>query len=1128
MTAQARKRAAARRRSFSDVLVGFAAIVALFVLLAVVPLALIAAFGLPVPHTMPSMTLLTHRLSLPGVIRVCSVVVWLAWLQLVWCVIAEVAAALRNTGVPARVPLAGGIQALVHRLVTSALLLSTATALSPAMVAAPALTVASATPLPGQHAGSGGHAALTARAGGAGQAAMFPGQGGSGGPTESGVPWPAGVIGGEGAGIAPNGALAHGGPVGAAVSGGAAAAEGSAGGIAAAPGEVMAQTLAVRGTLGDGAPPVGLNGPGDVADLLAAAASSGASGYAGPAGHGTEKIYVVEPPEGRFHESLWEIAARHLGDGRRYHEIFALNAGRTQPDGTKLTIASLIRPGWVLIMPHDAHGPGIKVITPGRHHDPGHPGAGNQGGQGNGRSGSGGQGQHHQGSGHQGSGHQGSGHQGSGHQGSGHQGSGHQGGGQHQGQGSGQAGGGQPGTGQPGTGQHSGQPGTGQGGSGPGQGQPAPAPGQSQHPAGHEEPGALVDQPAFPIELAGAGLLGAAVLGALVLRRRRQQRRRRPGRRVAPPAPEAGVAEAALLLGADASAASLVDAGLRYLSLALTRQGRTPPTVFAAHVGEENLDLWVAPPSPDAPHPWFAVGDGQVWRLSLASVLGMPLGELANVAAPYPGLVSIGTDATGRVLVDVASAHGLIGVSGPGDVVRDALTAMAVELATSHWSEGIHLTLVGFGADLEVLAPHRVKLVPTLTEALPDLEVWATEVTEVLGTLGQDAKPKARAEGPRGVAWEPHYLISAVEPAPGWERDRLLALAQVGQAAGAAYLVAGDVPGAAWRWELTPEGRLLAGQLGLDVSAQILRHEQQVVLADMFAASDDMDGVPLSAPPVDLAPAHHLSPEAELPVEVTLFGPVSVHTPGEIEPDRLAQATEIVAFLATHPGGVHPNVLTATIWPRGVTPEVRDTVLDRVTAWLGTDGIGRPHLASDATGRFRLGSGVRVDWQVFCTLVARAADGAAPAGSHAAPAPAGGGQDEESLLEQALSLVTGPFLAGREQGRYAWLAVDGLDYEVEARIADAAHRLCELRLAASDPGGAMAAARTGLLAAPADELLWRDLVTGAYHTGDEELLRSVVAEICDWARVDDRMPGLVPETEALIDELLPSWRWSVA
>ncbi len=46
---------------------------------------------------------------------------------------------------------------------------------------------------------------------------------------------------------------------------------------------------------------------------------------AGQVAHRTEKIYVVKPPAGRFHESLWEIAENHLGDGRRYREIFELN-----------------------------------------------------------------------------------------------------------------------------------------------------------------------------------------------------------------------------------------------------------------------------------------------------------------------------------------------------------------------------------------------------------------------------------------------------------------------------------------------------------------------------------------------------------------------------------------------------------------------------------------------------------------------------------------------------------------------------------------------------------------------------------------------------------------------------------
>ena len=62
------------------------------------PLALVTVFGLPVPHSVPALSVLTHQLDVFSILRVLSVAVWLAWLQLVCCVIAEVRAAVRNAG----------------------------------------------------------------------------------------------------------------------------------------------------------------------------------------------------------------------------------------------------------------------------------------------------------------------------------------------------------------------------------------------------------------------------------------------------------------------------------------------------------------------------------------------------------------------------------------------------------------------------------------------------------------------------------------------------------------------------------------------------------------------------------------------------------------------------------------------------------------------------------------------------------------------------------------------------------------------------------------------------------------------------------------------------------------------
>jgi hypothetical protein len=59
-------------------------------------------------------------------------------------------------------------------------------------------------------------------------------------------------------------------------------------------------------------------------------------------------------------------------------------------------------------------------------------------------------------------------------------------------------------------------------------------------------------------------------------------------------------------------------------------------------------------------------------------------------------------------------------------------------------------------------------------------------------------------------------------------------------------------------------------------------------------------------------------------------------------------------------------------------------------------------------------------------------------------------------------------------------------------------------------------------------LRWRDLLTAAHASGDESVLRDVVAEVSARAARDEVLPRMAPETEALIDEILPSWRSSVA
>jgi hypothetical protein len=943
-------------RTVGDVLIGLLAIVALAALTVGVPIALVGIIGLPWPHATPGLSVLTHQLDIPSILRVLSIVIWLAWLQLVWCVIVEIRAAVRNVGVPSRVPLAGTTQSAAHRLVTAALLLFTAgSALSPALIhagpAQPSHTISSVAP--GARNGS-------------------------------------------------------------------------------EPGQTT--------------PPQPVRAP-SVAQAPQA-----------------EKIYVVKPPAGRYHESLWEIAQNHLGDGRRYAEIYELNKDRAQPDGTKLTIASLIRPGWVLRMPRDAHGPGIEVVTdqrsastsPTNHTSLDSPAS-------------------------------------------------------------------EPSIANA-TPDYSST-------SSPAVSTPTTSPSSSSNSA---SPGASAGTPtaaapgsspggtlSFPYELSAASLLAAGVLAALGRRRREQLWRRAFGQRIAAPEGDAAVAESALRIGADEASVRLLDVGLRHLAQSLATMGRPLPTVFAAHIGAENLDLWVAPADPNPPEPWSAADGGAVWRLPVEVVSGLELDDPApgspTALAPYPGLVSIGTNETGRILVDLEVAHGLIAVHGPHRPVQAALAALAVELATNRWSDQMRITLVGFGPELAMIAPDRVTALDSLDEALPELEARAGQLEQALAETGADSVLTGRARGGDNGAWAPHYLIMAVPPTPT-QRERLLALARTRHRTALGFVIAGDVRGATWTWEITDTGRLRADVLGFDLTAQLLPAEQYAAVVELFRSATPDAGVDQTDPATGSAPAEQLAADTPMPVEIGLLGPVGVDAPGPMEAERRALATELVVYLATHPAGVHPNVLGGAVWPRGAPAEVQEAALGRVRAWLGTDDLGRPNLTTDAGGRLRLGSQVRVDWLVFRALVAQSRQAAL----------AGDTGEEAAALDRALALVRGQLLDGRDPNRYGWLATDSFEYEATAMIADTAHRLSALRLMSGDAEGAMEAARAGLRLAFNDEMLWRGLLLGASATGQEHVLRAVVGEVSARAELDEVMPRMAPETEALIDELLPSWRTSAA
>ncbi|MBY8340224.1 hypothetical protein JYK17_09240 [Streptomyces sp. KC 17012] len=779
--------------------------------------------------------------------------------------------------------------------------------------------------------------------------------------------------------------------------------------------------------------------------------------------HGDTKYYRIQPPEGRHHDSLWEIAQRHLGDGRRYKEIYELNKDRIQPDGSRLSEASLIRPGWIMEMPGDAHGGELVEMPDANANASAHVSPGVQ------------QqihdyaksGDHAQGGGSQA------------------QGGGH-------------------------------------GGAQVSVPQQRPASdGDRQHAgAQHTAPAATGESSAFglPQALIGAPLLAAGLLGALGRRRRQALWQSALGavggrRGMEPPTPTGDAADVqdALLVGADPDGVRLLDRSLRGLAAQLAGESRALPTVYAAWLSNGDLHLQLAQPAGKPPAPWQLGQDQTFWMLARTDAERY---DDVDTAAPYPGLVSLGTMDDSRLLLNLESVPGIVSLSGREADRAAVFASVAAELATNGWSDRMTITLVGFGEDLTPLAPNRLRHLDGIDDLIETMEAETRQRRGALGAAGHDSVLTGRTGPAQHTRWAPHLVLLAAQPSAE-NAVKLAELASDASRLGIGYLVGtetGDLPGAAWEMEITGAGKLLAPLLGLELDAQMLPLATQRAVVELFVEADperDPQG-PTPTPPflVDV------SEQGRPAVYARLVGPYEIIGLDTPDGDRSALLHEALALLLLHREGVHPRVLSSALWPRGVTEDVRDALLERLADWLGTDPDGSPRLSADATGRLVLAKSVVSDLDVLRSLYHEATQGK--------------GVDSRAvrgrLLTDALVLVRGPLLADRPEGRYRWLTHEIIDAQLPLLVADIGLALSAFHLEKNRAEKAIEALNAALNSAPADERLWNELLRATHATGDEARLQALAADLVN--RSGAR--GLPPRTEALLDELLPSWRSGVA
>ncbi|MGA5873988.1 LysM peptidoglycan-binding domain-containing protein [Streptomyces cinereoruber] len=234
-------------------------------------------------------------------------------------------------------------------------------------------------------------------------------------------------------------------------------------------------------------------------------------------------------------------------------------------------------------------------------------------------------------------------------------------------------------------------------------------------------------------------LLAGCLLMTLGLKRMLQRRRRAPGEL---PATADTAAEQALHAAADPGSIELLDLALRTLAHHAAEDDRPLPAVAGARITARAVELLLSEADDDddesgqVPAPFTQDGPGR-WALDRTQPL-LDADTASRVPAPYPGLITLGTDPDGNhLLINLTVARVLL-LDGTPTAVRDTARVLALEAATSTWSDHCEIITVGLGDQLPPLLPQsRMRAVPRLAAARADLAELLLEQRQTAD--GEDA-----------------------------------------------------------------------------------------------------------------------------------------------------------------------------------------------------------------------------------------------------------------------------------------------------------------------------------------------------------------------------------------------------
>ncbi|MDO8383926.1 MAG: LysM peptidoglycan-binding domain-containing protein [Microbacterium sp.] len=324
------------------------------------------------------------------------------------------------------------------------------------------------------------------------------------------------------------------------------------------------------------------------------------------------------------------------------------------------------------------------------------------------------------------------------------------------------------------------------------------------------------------------GVLAAGLLSFLGLRRVQQRRNRKPGQRIAMPAEQISTVELELRAVENPQGMDAVDHALRMLAVWAQDTGATLPALYALRLSAEEISVFLDEPA-QLPAPFRQdTPDEMAWSIGFEDLA--PLKRTPS--APYPALVTLGHDENdAHLLVDLEKL-GSLNIDGTPELEEAALTALALELATSTWAENLQVTLVGVAAGLpDAVGSGRVRHVDDVDALIRDLRGQAEEVTAALEDAGITSLEQARTAGPLAESWTPEIIVLGQLP-DEHTRLELAELVSRVPRVGIAAISAGHLAGG---WNFRLQDRTTAELEIPDTDGATLPLTPQVVTAEEYA-----------------------------------------------------------------------------------------------------------------------------------------------------------------------------------------------------------------------------------------------------------------------------------------------------